>query len=203
MVSVLACLSIFATFGLTTPLVFLGAAGRLRSWWLGLCALAYAALLVLGFWWAGASSAVESGAGVGLLWLIMSVATAHAFVIRSRVVAGPGGHVDPAVAWAQARVARRSEVRQLIAEQPEVARELGVGRPDRQRWYDDGGLVDVNHVSAEWLVRALELSDEVVARIVALRIELGGFHSVAELSLVLGVPPQLFDPCADRMVFLP
>jgi hypothetical protein len=45
-----------------------------------------------------------------------------------------------------ARRARREEARRILRFQPGVAEDLRIGRPDLPRWFDDGGLVDVNAV---------------------------------------------------------
>jgi len=50
---------------------------------------------------------------------------------------------DPALAAAIACRQRRQQARQLLANDPGLARELRIGRPDLPRDYDDGGLVAV------------------------------------------------------------
>src|SRR5439155_16392899 len=80
---------------------------------------------------------------------------------------------EPAIRLARLRMARRRHVRHLVAAEPGMAITLRVGRPDLPRVYDDGGLVDVNHVPAAWLTRELDLPAAVVARLVAERDQRG------------------------------
>ncbi|MFI2710029.1 hypothetical protein ACH495_07855 [Micromonospora sp. NPDC018662] len=49
---------------------------------------------------------------------------------------------------ATARRQRREHARYLLHHYPSARGELRIGRPDRPRAYDDGGLVDVNSVPA-------------------------------------------------------
>ena len=74
-----------------------------------------------------------------------------------------------AVARAKSRLERRKEARRMVAAQPDLARDLKIGRPDLPRDYDDGGLVDVNHVpsavlSAQLGLTPAEVTDVLTAR---------------------------------------
>jgi len=64
------------------------------------------------------------------------------------------------LAAAQERLARRAQARALLASDPALAGELVIGRPDRHRQYDDGGLVDVNNVPTAVLAWCSYLVDE-------------------------------------------
>ncbi|MEU8814673.1 BTAD domain-containing putative transcriptional regulator [Actinoplanes sp. NPDC048796] len=61
----------------------------------------------------------------------------------------------------------REQFRLFAALDPGRARHAGVGRPGVSRPYDDGGLIDINHVSVDDLVRHAELPPPVAASIVA------------------------------------
>ncbi len=52
----------------------------------------------------------------------------------------------------------RQQARELADSNPALARELGIGRPDIPHEYDDGGLVDVNHVPGGVLASSLGLT---------------------------------------------
>ena len=82
-----------------------------------------------------------------------------------------------------------------------LARELGIGRADVPHEYDDGGLVDVNHVPADVLASCLGLTPQESAAIVAARDQLGGFTSPAELSAYAQLPPGRVDGLRDWMLF--
>ncbi|WP_433791432.1 ComEA family DNA-binding protein [Actinoplanes sp. CA-252034] len=116
-----------------------------------------------------------------------------------------GTGVDPALAAAQWRAARRQEARELQAGQPGMANELMIGRPDLPgRQYDDGGLVDVNHVPADWLARYLTIDRDLADRIVEARDRHNGFASAEELVVYCeGLTPAKLDLFRDRLVFVP
>lgn len=87
---------------------------------------------------------------------------------------------------AQQRLARRSEARDLLTSNPALAAELRIGRPDLDRHYDDGGLVDINHVPAQVIARELGIPSLVAEEIVAQRTRVGGFHSADDLVVYCG-----------------
>jgi hypothetical protein len=108
------------------------------------------------------------GGLVHVLWLRNRVRSA------ANTAAGPAPWTslgtDPAIVAAQVRAQRRHEARALLASQPALAAELRIGRPDiAARQYNDGGLVDVNHVREDWLAYALEITPAQAAEIVAAR----------------------------------
>ncbi|MDI6101275.1 helix-hairpin-helix domain-containing protein [Actinoplanes sp. NEAU-A12] len=115
------------------------------------------------------------------------------------------GRVDPALAKAQWRLARRAEARHLQATQPSIAAELMIGRPDLPgRQYDDGGLVDVNHAPAEWLMRMLSIERPLAERIVEARQLHNGFATPEELIVYCeGLTPAKLELFRDRLLFIP
>jgi len=138
-----------------------------------------------------------------VLWLQLKVQAA------ANAAAGPAPWTnlgtDPAIVAAQKRAQRRHEARALLASQPALAAELRIGRPDiTARQYDDGGLVDVNHVREDWLAHALELTPAQAAEIVTARERPGGLHSADELVVYCSsLTPDLVAIIQDRLVFLP
>jgi hypothetical protein len=142
-------------------------------------------------------------------WLVSWLAgTVHAAVLH-RIVRTAGRReeshpVDPALAAARDRLARRAQARGLLASDPAVADELLIGRPDLRRQYDDGGLVDVNNVPAAVLAHELRLPAEAAGQIADARERLGGFSSPDELVVYCGgLTPARLDTIRDRLVFLP
>jgi DNA uptake protein ComE-like DNA-binding protein len=110
-----------------------------------------------------------------------------------------------AIADLQYRAAKRGEARAMAAAQPMMARELGVGRRDYgQRQFDDGGLVDVNHVPAHVLTAFSGVTPELAARIVECREHLGpnGYTSVEELMAQADLPPHLIEEIREYAIFL-
>ncbi|MEU4556994.1 hypothetical protein AB0F72_01290 [Actinoplanes sp. NPDC023936] len=113
---------------------------------------------------------------------------------------------DSAVAAAARRAARRQEARNLLISNPTMAWELRIGRPDiAGRQYDDGGLVDVNNVPANWLAFALQIPQELADEIVAARsARAGGFSSAEELIVYCDhVTPEMLTMIKDLLVFRP
>ncbi len=110
-----------------------------------------------------------------------------------------------AIADLQYRAAKRGEARALAAAQPMMARELGIGRRDiPQRQFDDGGLIDVNHVPAQALTAFTGVTPEFAARIVECREHLGpnGYTSVEELMAQADLPPHLIEEIREYAIFL-
>ena len=83
-----------------------------------------------------------------------------------------------------------------------MARELGIGRPDLQCNFDDGGLVDVNSVPTEVLMQLRGMTAELAERVVQVREIRGPYTFAEELSLFAELPPDLADLLADYLLFL-
>jgi len=95
----------------------------------------------------------------------------------------------------------RREARKLQHDNPVLAQELKIGRPDLPRHYDDGGLVDVNHVPAAVLASRLGLAPAEVTAVTAARGQLGRFSSIDELSVYANLPPDRLDGLHDWLLF--
>jgi hypothetical protein len=201
--SILWALLPLLTWGLLAPVPFVHAAVRLRTVGMWLVAALYVIVWVV----VGPAGVLaqdpdpdEAVAAFSQLGLVI-VATAHAFVLRPRVFP-PAGAGDPAVAAALAARERRERARAILTSDPALARELRIGRPDLSREYDDGGLVDVNHVPAPVLVDRLGLSQEEAGRVIGARERLGRFGSPAELEVYAELPDATVEAVRDRLLFL-
>lgn len=106
-----------------------------------------------------------------------------------------------AMSGAEERMDVRNKARKLARKDPALARELRIGRPDLPREYDDGGLVDVNHVPAAVLVSHLNLSPEQAARVVSVRDEIERFDGPTDLEAYAGLSPERVDELSDLMIF--
>lgn len=108
----------------------------------------------------------------------------------------------PGVDQALARRERREKFQQLAVSDPTLARELGVGRPDRPGAVDDGGLLDLAALDAAALEQHGGLSRAHARSVVEVREQLGHLSSVDELvvhgTLDLATAEQL----RRRAVFL-
>jgi DNA uptake protein ComE-like DNA-binding protein len=112
--------------------------------------------------------------------------------------------VDPAIQAVLAGRARRDEARKLAAEDPLLAHELRIGRPDVTKDYDDGGLVDLNHATADVIAETCGIPVDTAAIIVRAR-DLRGepFANVDELFVMAELPVATWDGIRDRAVLLP
>lgn len=152
------------------------------------------------------------------LYLLTAVgATVYAVIKAKELDWGPGplqaapmpptapGAYDPnaaAVASVQAARQKRLAAMQIVQRDPDMARELRIGRPDLPRHYDDGGLVDVNNAPAEALVRGLGLTEAAAAQVLAARDRLGRFQHPDDLMNLAGLDLDTFHRIDDRIVLL-
>jgi hypothetical protein len=190
-------------FGSAAPFFYAGVrTGRRR-----LTVVAGLYLLVLVAWVVymagGREDAWHAVTGVGALFALGCVATAHAFAVRRP--SGWGSALvglrprDPVTAG-RARMDRRRQARRIADDDPELADELRIGRPDLRRTFDDGGLVDVNHVPAVTLAAVPGITTEMAAEIVAARERIGGFDAVDDLGVLLDVAPATLDRVRDVLI---
>jgi hypothetical protein len=206
------------TVGLFAFIPALHAAIKLqrRDLWLWAVGLSVGDVILWGVVPAGPSNLGESlttmqNVGAFIAVGLAIVGTIHAFGVRDEVfgtsptvkaVAGTPKVLDPAIANSLAARERRAESVALSVKDPGLARDLRIGRPDLPRQYEDGGLVDVNHVPEAFLVSHLGLSPEAARTVVAARDHIGGFQSATELCSLADVPPQDLDAIRDRIVTL-
>ncbi|GAA4233914.1 hypothetical protein GCM10022254_37540 [Actinomadura meridiana] len=195
----------FITLGYGTPVSFLYAAVKRKSWSLGATAAGY------GVGTAGVVSLVGSDdpffVAIGVLMAIMLwiAGTGHAFAVRKSVFPRevPRNRLNQhAIEVAKYRRTLREEARALATEDPALARELRIGRPDVPRTYDDGGLVDVNHAPPEILAALPGMKAEFVERIVRHREQQGGFVSAEEMAVDADIPPDVLPEMAEFTIFL-
>ena len=140
---------------------------------------------------------VRDGIATGLatLQFVGGAAITAGFVLTT--------HSKDAVANARALRKQRERARALIAKDPQLAVEAGIGRPDLPGVHDDGGLVDVNRVPAESLNTLPGLGLSLAQRIVETRQKVGGYASLDDLIDTLDLNPRDLDDARDRMAFIP
>jgi Helix-hairpin-helix motif len=69
--------------------------------------------------------------------------------------------------------------------------------------FDDGGLVDLNHVPVPVMVQLLGLSEADAAKVVEARDRIGGFISAEEVIAQTDLSPALVDGIRERLMFVP
>jgi hypothetical protein len=135
--------------------------------------------------------------------IVIITACATLARVRREIFQRPGWEgpaADPNVEVKQTR-ARREQARSLMAEDPAMARELGIGRPDLGRGYDDGGLVDLNSAPAPVIARVCGLDVAFAEAIVAARFRRGGvFYAFEEVLLDVRPSPSVEAELRERAV---
>ena len=212
-----------ATLGFGTCVPFFIVAKRTRIRRLSIIGGAYAAVAFLSLYllnFNGNNDRWQSSLGRAIAITCAAVGTAHVFGIRRQLGAGsqvggprmnfsqlPGAYTNSTersnyvIARGVERMALREAARQIVLTQPRLADELRIGRPDLPREFDDGGLVDINHVPASVLAQLPDVSRNLALRIVDARQTIDCFESLDDISLVLGMPPQKLDHLRDVALF--
>jgi DNA uptake protein ComE-like DNA-binding protein len=189
----------FTTWG---AFLYIGIRARRPQWlaWAGLYAVTLAGYLTLDAPAHPGGTAKGVAACLAILtWIGGGV---HALAISNDAVRRIQDRNDPDLEAARARIEHRAEGRHLLATQPALAREVGVGRPDIPG-ARDYGLVDVNHAPAAAIARLPGMTDELASRAVAARDQAGGFSSVEDCGMLLDLPPATVDQMRDMAVFVP
>jgi hypothetical protein len=97
----------------------------------------------------------------------------------------------------------RDEARHFAAFDPGHALRLGIGRPDLPRSYDDGGLIDINHVPGHVLARLGGLSSDDAHRIVMDRLHRGPYARPEDLVMRGLLEPKALHRLASRLICVP
>jgi Helix-hairpin-helix motif len=185
-----------------------------RDWAVFAGYLAATVVMLVALGASGSNSAATAGVG-GFIIALAGCAAVHAAVLfrPSRGVAPLGAasadagslstrqRNQAALAAAKDKLDRRKEARHLVATNPALARDLRIGRPDLPRDYDDGGLVDVNHVPVGVFSSGLGLTPIEAREVVAARDKLGRFVSAEELCEYTQLSPDRVDDLRDLMIF--
>jgi hypothetical protein len=150
----------------------------------------------------GSSSSAVSTIGGFTVLAVVIAACIQLRGIRREVYATPRAVpalVDPAVARALAGRQRREEARKMWTSDPALARELGIGRPDLHRGFDDGGLVDVNSAPAAVIASVCGIDQQQAETIVAARQARGStYFNLGELFVDVSLPPHVQQVLVDR-----
>jgi hypothetical protein len=112
-------------------------------------------------------------------------------------------HHPEAVIDGMAGQVRREQAVTIAVTYPQIARELGIGRPDLPRWFDDGGVVDVNSAPETVLAIVPEVGWQMARQIVVERTYRGPFISVEDLAQRAVVPAAKLRRLEPWLVALP
>ena len=191
---------------------------RPRPWWVLASFVPFGWLTFAGFLYAGARARMPLALLLGAVFMATNVAgflipdDAGGAVIVLAWLAGIGASFAVAPAWqrrmisgrleAERRIAARREARRMVEDEPLVARELGVGRPDVETARHHH-VVDVNSAPTDVIARMPGVTDALAREIVRVREEIGGFSSLADLSAMVDLPPGTVEELEERAVFVP
>lgn len=131
----------------------------------------------------------------------MSLGTYVAVVERGVAVAAHA-HPLPGAQGILAKRQLRARYRQAAAEDAALAREMGVGRPDRPRQFDDGGLIDLNSLPAAEVAARAQLSETQAQAVVAARERFGRLASVDDLVVHADLDPATAERLREYAIFL-
>jgi DNA uptake protein ComE-like DNA-binding protein len=145
-------------------------------------------------------SAANTAAG-GVILGVWVLGFAHALLVRPGYVRRMNA-IGPQLTAAEERLEQREEALRIARERPELALELGVGRPDRKGAMD-AGLVDVNSAPLDVIERLPGIDEATARRIVAVREELDGFSSLEDMGMTLDLDGETVADLSGRTVFLP
>jgi hypothetical protein len=91
------------------------------------------------------------------------------------------------------RIRLREKARRIAKKDPRLADED----------FDDGGLIDINHVPQSYLLYLPGIDQHLAKRIVELRRSVGGFTARGDLEVTLDLEPGVIDRAEDLMFFRP
>jgi hypothetical protein len=109
--------------------------------------------------------------------------------------------IDPALRFAVRQRERRRIARQLLADDPALAATLRIGRPDLDRDFVDGGLIDVNQVPSWVLADLPGFTQAMAEHVVGVRERWDGLRSSADLVVHADVPAEVVDALDDVLAF--
>lgn len=101
---------------------------------------------------------------------------------------------------AQGRAQARAAARSVAGQTPARAVELGIGRPDRQTNYDDGGLVDLNRAPPAALAQLPGLQPHQVDALLHSRAAEGAFLSLDDAMIRAELPPHVESQVAEYAI---
>jgi hypothetical protein len=152
---------------------------------------------------------VSSGHGHGNDGLVGALAInawiggiASSFSIRPAYDRQMGSPVLRAAEAGEQRLRDRRRAQQIAGENPTLAKEIGIGRPD-VKGAAHAGLVDVNNASVTALLKLPGVDGDVATEIVEAREKVHGFASLEDMGVVLDLDEDLVERLRDQAVFLP
>jgi DNA uptake protein ComE-like DNA-binding protein len=181
--------------------IYAGVRARRSSWIL--LGVLCCAVVIGGFIKNGTGGHAGSDDIAGLLIIVGWVgAVAVSFSIRPAYERQMSSPLLEASEEARERLSERRRALALAHENPALAQEMGIGRPDK-RGAADAGLVDVNNASVAALEQLPGIDDRLATRIAEARAQIGGFSSLEDLGAALDLDGDVVEKLRDKVVCLP
>ncbi len=181
--------------------IYAGVKAKVTSW--VLWGVLWSAFVVAGFVADAASSHAGSDNLAGFLLIVGWVgAVATSFIIRGAYERQMGSPLLAAEEAGEQRLRERERAARLARENPALAREMGIGRPDVSG-AADAGLVDVNNASVTALLELPGVDGDVATEIIEAREKVHGFASLEDMGAALDLDGHLVEDLRGRVVFLP
>jgi hypothetical protein len=186
-------------FGAWAP-IYAGLRAQSRVW-IALGSL-WTAISLVG--WVLASTHKGGSDTVAGLFLILGWAggAATSFAIRSEYDNRITSPLLEATERGRMRLADRQRAEELARQNPTLAREIGIGRPD-QAGAVDVGLVDINNASVTALLKLPGITGEIATEIIETREKLNGFSSLEDCGETLDLAGDVVEGLRGSVVFLP
>jgi len=143
----------------------------------------------------------DSAAGLFLIlgWV---GGAATAFAVRGEYDTRMTSPLLQATEQGRLRLADRQRAEALARQNPALAREIGVGRPD-EAGAVDVGLVDVNNASVTALLKLPAITGDLATQIIETREKVNGFSSLEDCGETLDLAGDVVEGLRGRVVFLP
>ena len=129
-------------------------------------------------------------------------AVATSFSIRSAYERQMSSPLLEASEEARERLSDRRRALALAHEDPALATEMGIGRPDKPG-APDVGLVDVNNAPVAALETLPGIDDQLATRIAEVRAQIGGFSSLEDLGTAMDLDGDTVEGLREKVVCLP
>jgi len=189
-------------FGAWAP-IYAGVKARRAAW--VILGVLWSAIVIAGFVANSVSSSGQHGNNdfAGFLIIIGWIgAVATSFTVRGAYERQMASPLLQATDAAEQRLHDRDQARRIVRENPALAREMGIGRPDRTG-AAAGGLVDVNNANVTALMTLPGINADLATEIVETREKMGGFASLEDCGETLDLDGGLVEHLRDKVVFLP
>jgi hypothetical protein len=180
--------------------IYAGAKAR-QPVWVAL-GIVWTLITIVGFVLAGAKNGANNGTAGALLIVGWVGAIATSFAIQGAYDRRMGSPLTAATEAGEQRLRDRQRALALARENPALAREIGVGRPD-EPGAADAGLIDINNASVTALLELPGVDGDLVTRIIETREHVGGFSSLEDMGATLDLDGALVERLRSAVVFLP